>query len=393
MERSVKRDTPTINRANFENARKILFGRTIIPGTDRERWTTAGTFIPGESTNTDFQLGKFTFTLDNRAIRLDGVKIAEIYSDRLITYIEYIYYRPKLDSNVPNNTRLLNTFLKDDKLYINYNIISYGGSDTIEEGLWRNVSDIESAKERYFETKKSILNKYRDENIAIEITYNKQLLVKINPDEFKEGIFRKGDALIMISQGFPGLKLSVSTTIQPDVNSKKFKTNDNDESLIEIKHDEIKTFVAFKSDFDYFNEAISWLMHVLTGPDPRTFKSPLPNRILIDQLKESTEPKKKVYGKQLLVFFAGAKKETRESFDLYYKTLLHLQNFQKKNYDGERQPANFADNYATFIYGDDESEIVKKSPMPPEEFKKALERLKQYEQHEFTGNMLDFHPF
>lgn len=230
--------------------------------------------------------------------------------------------------------------------------------------------------------------------MPIEIKLGDKVIVTINPDEFQEGVFQKGNVLIMISQGFPGLKLSVSTPIQPDLNSRRFKNGDNDESFFQIERmiknydtypyvNEQKIFVIFTSDFNYLNEAVSWLMHVLTGPDPRTHDSPLPNRKLIDQLKESTEPRK-IYKEYKLVFFAGSKKETVEAFDLYYKTLLHLHNFGR---------ANFAENYAIFIYGDGKSELAKTSPMTAAEFKKALERLKQYEQHEFTGNMLNFSPF
>lgn len=155
MERSVKRGTPAVNRANFKNARKILFGRTIIPGTNRERWTTAGTFKVGEATlNTDFQLGKFTFTLKaNNSIYLDGIQIATIDSDKLKVLPEKIYYLPKLTSNIKNDTirgTKSSVFLKNDRLYINYNIIcdintSSSGLDR-ETGLWENISDIESAK-------------------------------------------------------------------------------------------------------------------------------------------------------------------------------------------------------------------------------------------------------
>lgn len=410
MERSVKKSTFAVNRANFENARKILFGTSLIPGTNRERWTTAGSFdIKKATQDKEFQLGKFTFMLKGRSIYLDNVKIAAIGTDRFLLLLEKLYYYPKLDSNCRNDANrdtISSVFLKDDQLYINYNI-TYGANSSYsslngQEGLWKNISDIESAKKRYLETKYSILKDFKKENESIKITCDDKIIVEIDPNEFKEGIFQKGDALIMISEGFPGLKLSVSTPIQVDPNLKKFKDN-ADTRLMNYEYEfdnfdtypptlQIKKSVMFVSDFNYLNEAVSWLMHVLTGPDPRTFNSPLPNRVLIDQLKESSEPKK-IYKGEELVFFAGAKKDTRDALDLYYKTIRHLQNFKKLNYNGERQPANFSDNYATFIYGDQDSELIRTSPMTPKEFKEALERLKQYEQHEFTGNMMNFRPF
>lgn len=61
---SVKRgaDVGNVRKMQFETARRILFGKKIIPGTNRETWTSAGFLRYDEiSFNVPFPLGDFTF--------------------------------------------------------------------------------------------------------------------------------------------------------------------------------------------------------------------------------------------------------------------------------------------------------------------------------------------
>jgi hypothetical protein len=223
-------------------------------------------------------------------------------------------------------------------------------------------------------------------------------------------VFSYNDSLVVISQGTPSLVIAVSSTFKQEYLKslpKIFDPTDNDMSLCgfelpswwtrDQRTDNVTSTFWFTSDIKYITGAVDWLMHVLTGPDPRTYDSPLDpslqNRQFRDQFKEASEPesyfvfephgsnfilKRRLQNQPVnkLKYFL-VRQETADA-SAYVRVVLTYLN----------SPGIFTENLAKFSSTSLDNELKREAAkigLTWELFQKALLRMKQYEQHEFLG--------
>jgi len=149
--------------------------------------------------------------------------------------------------------------------------------------------------------------------------------------------------------------------------------------------EEEKTQCIFLSDMQYIAEAVNMLMHVLTGPDPRSYYPAKEDSDL--PFKETSDP-----FTSYIVFTQdedGAHYASWED-EIYFfkydeKSMTYQEAIKVRDYVIDYlmryQGADFAYNYAKFMAGQMEN-------MPaytPEEFKRALYRIRRFELWEYMG--------
>lgn len=314
-----------VRRAQFEAARRAIFGDDRIPGTQRERWTTAGVVHPfvGQ-TGAQFELGPFQFKLvcddDNASIQvyLGKQQLCIIRkTDMLISLPELTEIVSFNDSGtVVSNVirgkgrgtrREFNgkTCFFAHNGVVHYNIGSQNGVDRsvgISGSLYfpSNVApnDMPKLAELYKSTKNlthigAKLSIVYSDDMDASKSGDQIPLIDFNWAAMPEGIveYPEKNMTCLFSQGITGVMYFASGKL--DIGPlKKYKhfPSENDE-MCEFDNGSF----WFYSDIEKYCDALSWLMHVLTGPDPRDYGAPASaetdERKYINSAKESSEPK------------------------------------------------------------------------------------------------------
>lgn len=430
--------TAKFNRANFENARKIFFGTKRIPGTDRGRWTTASHFRPKYSKpNEEFKLGPHLFKLQGMIVYVYAkskfTALCKIEYDRISILFPNMFRNIEVVSPFQNelsyygdkNKIKITSFGidKTGKVYLNHNLSSKLSQRKVSEKkqkLWSRLEndDLKKALEIYKKEKETNQERFDiDLQVKNDTEVNGSLHNVLN-FELKDGVtaFEKEKALLMIASDFGLLKMALSAQVPESALSMletKFyssPTKSMCEFLIEqFKYDFLSgavlkkrssSSVWFTSDLHYIANAIDWLMHVLTGPDERTYESKKFENEPTDEFKESSEPKLIHYQFKekglhdnfvmsktnehpsllfnTLVFGVPKKQETKEAKAIRDLVVLHLSTFQGRA---------FAENFAKFREDANTLalSISREAPYSWYEFQAALVRLQKYKEHQFLG--------
>jgi hypothetical protein len=367
----MKRTTADVNRKNFENARRILFGTDIIPGTNREHWTTAGVFDPIKmKADEPFQLGPYTYQVYARrqfSTTLLVGKLGHIYIYDKFIILDFdaisIENNHAIEGNVHNThyQRQKKWFRKNNTLHFSITFTqgvnsSYGGLTVPQIG---NITptDLIALKELFRQSKHSTIE---PDNLLLKWDTGK-VICDIPP---REGVIHIDDSTaLVVAIGFPGIIVHVTTVApMPGPYCMCFNEKRKDSTFVAL--DTLRTYL----------DAVRWIMHVLTGPDPRF------------GTKESSEPKpletwfKMVpdgdnfytFNKQKYTFFITDINRAFATRDAVLYYLHHIPN------------SVFVSNYTVYIKNPG-STISKGAPYPPQDFLHALQRIKEYTEHEFLG--------
>jgi hypothetical protein len=388
----MKKQAISENRVNFENARRILFGTDLIPGTNRERWTTAGIFKPIDETNMGpFTLGSYRFTKAGNRIYL--------YQDVgcMITIIEnYISISwPQLQgfsSNLEVIRRSQNFFQHENKIYVNasfsenvyYSILA--GPPALTGRILPN--DDEKLMKHYRKTKNIT-------EIDFKLLWGAEdiPILTIPHNEIPEGIAKYQDITCIFSAGLAELQVGV-TGVVPWKHVRSYH-----ESSDEICEYEYGKFWYY-NDIVYWAGAIDWLMHVLTGPDPRNYDArPFDNQDI--PLKEDSEPRRRYFtfekdqygiyhmkGNENPRFFVLDGGGIDSTFDLRIAndrmTIIDAKLIRNTTIRLLREiegNANFPKHYANFMA----VENYRALPYSRTLFRAAVARIDRFDQYEYLG--------
>ena len=402
----MKLSTGERNRKNFEQARRVLFGTEQIPGTDRERWTTAGKVL--KSAEGSFILGPYQFNIPKSGIIfVNHEEIGIIYDDSIrLLPDEYKSIENILDFRT--NFHLSHSFTKWNykmgKFFVNYTEFS---ERLLPHNLRPEIINADPNDDDAFKKAYSI-TKGTNESKKIELTIfnmktgtNVETLYEFT-EPFPEGIKKYPDAQLLLSAGRNDMTILLSKYFtQAQLLSFMGKSPEEEElCVVEYKRPKsiigltsywpdrvLDTKLIFLSHAKFITNAIDWLMHVLTGPDPRTYNSPV-DKPHPDELKESSEPRKSYFEyyrdefgvmhlkqKAKRLYFFAKQLSTKQAELIRDETLVFL-----RDMGGE-----FAENYARFMNQLPDSPQLRTYPHSPDEFRRALERLKQFTEHEFLG--------
>jgi hypothetical protein len=288
----MKKQAISERRVQFENARRIIFGTDLIPGTNRERWTTAGMFKPTDETNMKpFTLGSYRFIKAGNRIYLDTDN-ALIFITIIKNYISISW--PKLSrvsSNLSDTWERQKSqiyFQHENKIYFNASFskdVTTSISGVKPPALTGRVlpNDDEKLIEHYKKTKNAT-------EIDFQLFWGAEdiPILTIPPNEIPEGIAKYQDITCIFSAGLVGLQVGV-TGVVPWQHVKPYFTKSSNDIC---EYENVKFW--YYNDIVYIAEAIDWLMHVLTGPDPRNYDArPFDNQDV--PLKEDSEPRKRYF--------------------------------------------------------------------------------------------------
>lgn len=383
----MKKSTAEVNRANFETAHKIFFGqKDRVPGT-------AGKFDPLKATyGVPFQLGNYTFKLKKIGddviilllIKQEYFEIAYMSETGLACSFLPIELKKKVTSNSlelkENDMYEIyeQQMFVDDKgrLILNVNRICNVTKEKVNlhyDDLWFNVSPFDKEK-AYSLYKKSLFVHFNSifKDKFIQFYINGKGLLNINCDLLREGINYQNGALIMLLlSGSPIKKFQLSFSLELKKNffNSVFGKDENS-GFVNLKGVEE---CMFFSDFEEINNAISWLMHVLTGPDPRTFDQSF-------ELKEESSPSKFYY--EIKNFKVEKKFKSRNlifSPAVIYGIVVEL----LRTYD----QGNFAENISQLYTKDSKirETLLKQHNLKFEDFEESQNILSQYQQFKFMG--------
>lgn len=396
----MKKQAISENRVNFENARRILFGTDLIPGTNRERWTTAGMFKPIDETNMGpFTLGPYNFTKAGNRIYLDTDN-ALIFITIIKNYISISW--PKLGSRIHGFTssnldvieKSQDFFQHENKIYFNASFskqvyFSVVGKEPPPLTGRILPNDDEKLMEHYRKTKN--VGK-RDFELLWGVKNIQILSVPYN--EISEGIARYRDITCVFSAGLVGLQVSV-TGVFPWKHVKPYFTKSSND----ICEYEDGNF-WFYDDMVYLAGAIDWLMHVLTGPDPRNYDArPFDNQDI--PLKEDSEPRKRYFtfekdqygiyhmkGNMNPVYFVLDGGGIDSTFDLRIAndrmTIIDAKLIRNTTIRLLREiegNANFPKHYANFMAVENYRDL----PYSRTLFNAAIARIDRFDQYEYLG--------
>ncbi len=376
----MKKQAISENRVNFENARRILFGTDLIPGTNRERWTTAGTFELKFHPPQTFTLGPYNFDFLGGSIyinsKLEDHPTIIFQKDHLkITWPSLKY---PLLSNF-RTTKIGGFFQHENKIYYNISFsqdvnTSMGGY--IEAPILNgNVLPNDDAKliEYYKKTKNM-------PRLAFKLDVGDKTLLLVQHNEIPEGIVKYQDMTCVFSAGLVGLQVGV-TGVVPWQHIKPYFTKSSNDIC---EYEDGKFW--FYDDLAYIAEAIDWLMHVLTGPDPRNYDArPFDNQDV--PLKEDSEPRRRYFTfekDQYGIYHMKGKKYPRffvldnRGMTIIDAKLIRnaVTHFLMNIYGAD----GFGHGLEEFLKGDMEN-----APYTADEFNAAIARIDRFDQYEYLG--------
>ncbi len=377
MEGKQKRSTVDINRKNFENARRILFGTSRIPGTSRERWTTAGVIDPKLTRNdASFQLGPYTYSTSTRQngqscdVYIGDAGHVTIFPKHLLLRIISSIENNYIEGHGLTNINKYDTrwFRQNDKLYYTATLAQYVNSSLgglrVPHIEHIAPSDHTQLVELYRKSKYSGID-----GDSLHLSWDGGATICNIP--IKDGVFPIDDkTAVVVAIGFPGIIVHV-TTVAPTLGP--YCTSYGEKYHTFTTLDELRTFL----------DGVRWLMHVLTGPDPRLGKD-----IGDSPTKESSEPKPletwftiapdgpnwyKFEQKKQYTFFID--KDIKTAILIRDSVLYYLHNIPN---------SSFVSNYTVYI-NNPGSSITRGAEYPAIDFLNALKRIREYTEYEFLG--------
>jgi len=395
MERDTKRSTSFIKRAEFENARKLLFGTERIPGAKgRERWTTAGLVKLPFSGKIKFQLGKFTFDIKNDGSIIlihdnKWLSIGKLYTDAIdIKIMNYItnatYTTIKLPGwRDPNLNSITYSKFKKDLFYNAVYVYELGyriNPPFVNKFLLPDQLDEIANRKSPFEKIQVMFNvnyPEKTESFALGETN----------EPFREStvVHLSDDAKMIVHSEREGINFLIAGKIPTNVMRPIFGEEEEKQLCFYIVGK--KTECILLSDMQYIAEAVNMLMHVLTGPDPRSYYPATDGKDPDLPFKETSDP--------FTSYFVFTQDEDGAHYaswedEIYFfkyneKSMTYNEAIKVRDYVIDYlmryQGADFAYNYAKFMAGQMEN-------MPaytPEEFKRALYRIRRFELWEYMG--------
>jgi hypothetical protein len=378
----MKKQAISENRVNFENARRILFGTDRIPGTNRERWTTAGMFNFDYDVLESFTLGTYNFITsgnDSIGIKNDNGEVY-MFCGIIKNYIMPFWYKlGDFDSNLSFTEKSQIYFQHENKIYFNVSFskhVNTSVSGVKPPALTGRVlpNDDEKLIDHYKKTKNAT-------EIDFQLLWGDNIpILRIPYNEIPEGIVKYQDMTCVFSAGLVGLQVGV-TGVVPWKHVKHYFTKSSND-ICEYENGEF----WYYDDLAYITGAIDWLMHVLTGPDPRNYGArPFDNQDV--PLKEDSEPKRRYFtfekdqygiyhmkGKKYPQFFVlDNRGMTITEAKLIRNTVTQ---FLMNIYGAD----GFGHGLEEFLKGDMEN-----APYTADEFNAAIARIDRFDQYEYLG--------
>ncbi len=365
----MKRSTADVNQANYEKARRILFGD--------EKWQTAGVFDTTHYRHEQtFTLGPFEYILKGTGgvcIKTPkGVyRCIKITSSYLVCSFPSVYWNLQLEAAADVEKYNRQTFeYVDGVLYYNYEgqtTLSYTGPGNpqsfVKPGEIDKLKHAYKIRKRYGIRDSLVFNWVQgfvegDANQPFLLYEPTSEFVRYAVSQIPEGLDKRENSSIVISTGSTGMNVFISTIVDPKIVVPYFPTDEPN-----VFHEFQDGEVWLLSDLKMFSKAVDWLMHVLSPPAPGKDASEPLHRIF--------RPDKK---NRWYYFLMDSKPLTYEQAIDVRTNVMNLLHSQ----------GTFVDNLAKFkvrrVIQDREGNRT-----TWEEFQEALERIERFNKSEYLG--------
>lgn len=372
----MKRQATSERRVQFENARRILFGTELIPGTNRERWTTAGMFEFSSVAVDHFTLGPYQFELDGNVIFLNNVQIVAIYRDHLKIWWPHLT-KEIFSSNLRKRVDYRRiSFQHENKIYFNIafekdiNRSFFGAQPPVMDEKILPTDDTKLLS--YYKKTKNITE------VDFELKIDDFTMISIPHKEIPEGIVKYQDFTCVFSAGLVGLQVGVTGVVPWKHVTPRF----SEEKPSDICEFDTGKFWYY-AEIAYIARAIDWLMHVLTGPDPRNYGARNFDHPEIP-LKEDSEPKKRHFTFEKDEYgIYHMKGEKYPRFFVLEGTIIEaklIRNTVTRYLIDRYGVKNLGHALEVFKRGD-----MKDAPYTVDEFNAAIARIDRFDQYEYLG--------